>query len=145
MKLSKKEILIGIFAPLVIALTFVIVAGNMVKAEAIKALPPSAENIREFHNETEDKSVFFTGIKAELPEQDLATYVQNLGLSQQYNSAIHVNLLDEINVHYSDVPDWWDEPEAMNVCYFHHDPYNKQLVRVKWHNGWVYFFSSSWK
>jgi hypothetical protein len=143
MKLTKRGCLLsGCLTP-ILAIAFSIIISSLIPSAARKALPSSARNIQEhyiggFHPD------FVRLLKAELPEEDLSTYLSNLNLTVKYDPEIHSKIKSTINIRYGDAPNWWDEPHSLDQCYFDYTQGDEYLKRVKWKNGWVYFSVTSW-
>ena len=143
MKITKKGCLLsGCLTPIV-AVILLIVISSLIPSRSRQALPASAKNIQEYNSGGLHPD-FLRLVKAELPENDLSTFLSNLNLTVKYDSAIHSNMSSMINMGYGDAPDWWDEPHNLDFCYFDYTPDEEYLMRVKWTNGWVYFSVGSW-
>jgi hypothetical protein len=143
MKFTKKGCLLsGCLTP-VVAIIFLFIVGILIPSHSRKALPPSAKNIQEHHTGGLHPD-FVRFIKAELPEQDLVTYISNLNINVKYDPDIHLHIKSQISKGFGDAPAWWDEPLNLDNCYFNYIPEDEYLQRVKWENGYVYYSVCSW-
>jgi len=147
MAMTKKGCLLaGCLIPLavVVLFTILIVVDSLLPTPQTQSeLPVSATDVRVYHSGGLHPD-FLTLVKARLPRRHLDIYLDNLDITVKYDPTIHSDIRPRIDMGAGDAPDWWDEPGDMDVCYFNYTPDREYLERVKWKDGWVYFFRCSW-
>jgi hypothetical protein len=146
MKLTKKGCLLsGCLTPVVVVIltALFLIVSALRPPKPHRELPASAKNVQVYRSGGLHPDFVYL-IKAELPEQDLSTYLSNLNLTVKYDSKIHSTIKLHVNMGYGDAPEWWDEPDDMDCCYFKYTPNDEYIKRVKWKDGWVYFSACAW-
>ena len=134
-----------IFFGILFLLIFSIILNTFRSSKYYRALPASATDIMEYHHNSSWASPDYVHIlKARLPEKDYEKYAKTLGLKEKYDPKIHGQEYNRFNIPVGGLPDWWDEPDELNNCYFNYIPGEEYCERIKWKEGCVFFLSISW-
>ena len=109
-----------------------------------KTLPADATHVKEdlIHG-------FFGGdhtrlLMASLPAIRYSEYAKSLGLYQRFDPGVHQGLKSILNTKIGGAPLWWTPPEVDSTTYFEHKKGDDHLRVLRYHNGTVYLFESSW-
>jgi hypothetical protein len=109
-----------------------------------KTLPADATHVKEdlIHG-------FFGGdhtrlLMASLPAIRYSEYAKSLGLYQRFDPGVHQGFKSILNTKIRGAPLWWTPPEVDSTTYFEHKKGDDHLRVLRYHNGTVYLFESSW-
>ena len=117
---------------------------RIIPSKARRALPESARDIHEEYDGCYHQD-FCRRLKAKLPEKDYPQFIKNYGGLTKYDPLIHGDdILGMLKIGMGNyAPEWWDEDnENINDCYFIYKSEDDYILRVEYHNGWLYLYES---
>jgi hypothetical protein len=145
MKVSR-GVKLGCLAPIIVLLSLI---GGLFLLDAFlpsgvrRALPESATDIQEYYSDSWNGD-FVRLIKARLPEGDYHQYAKALNLSTRFDESKHSDIRSKIDIGAGDAPAWWDPPQSSSTTYFDHVKGDDYVKTLKYSNGTVYLFITSW-
>jgi hypothetical protein len=110
-------------------------------SQARLALPQDVQDVHEYGSGFVD---YVRLVKAKIPEQEYTGYVSRMGLRTKYDPALHGEYRSTLHMSFSDAPRWWDPPDGLEGCFFNFTPGSNHYEISWFHNGYVYYCSTSW-
>ena len=142
--LRAKSTLFALIAFGFIGLVALFVVDDIVPSAARRALPDSADSVREYYSDAWINPDFVRLVKAELPSEDYPRFATALGLTQRFDPVIHGDMRSTLEMGIGDAPEWWDPPSATTTTYFDHVEGGEFVEVLRYNNGTVYYLVSSW-
>lgn len=108
-----------------------------------RALPESATDIQEYYSDSWNGD-FVRLLKARMSEEAYGDYAKALGLVTRFDESKHADIRSSIDMGAGGAPSWWDPPRSSDTTYFKHLKGDDFVKTLKYSNGTVYVFITSW-
>ena len=113
-------------------------------SRARRALPTTAHDVSEKWEGLGFFGDFTRILKARCPQEDFPKYAQLVGATVRYDPAVHGDDYHWVTSVQSSGPDWWNEPREFEECYFSYVPGDDYVLRVKFNDGYVFYYEAQW-
>lgn len=137
-----KWILLGWVCMIGLLIGVLVFFDDWIPSRVVRALPDSASDVHEYYWDDGFTGDFVRVLKARMPESDFPAFVNNLGLIDKYDPAVHGS--GRVSFSAMCGEDWWNPPESLDNAYIEYRPGDDYYVVVKYHEGYAYFTALSW-